>query len=192
MSKSLFFWCRHQESNSGTSDYKSFAINRLQHVATNETIQSITTISIGTSYQGSACLKWSSLPPGVHEQHYFHNRQLLTIKKWTYLIMYWWGGCSSCFNLLPSPFLLIAFGFSNSWILLLITLSEWFRPFFIVLALIALCFAYKQIWHPELVYNPGQIRATPQVKRTYRAYFLFVTMLVVIVLMIPYFISSIN
>jgi len=90
------------------------------------------------------------------------------------------------------PFLLIAFSFSSSWILLLITLSEWFRPFFIVLALIALCFAYKQIWHPELVYNPGQIRATPQVKRTYRAYFLFVTMLVVIVLMIPYFISSIN
>ncbi len=90
------------------------------------------------------------------------------------------------------PFLMIAYDLSSSWILLLITLSEWFRPFFIVLALIALCFAYKKIWHPELVYNPGQIRATPQVKRTYRAYFLFVTMLVVIVLMIPYFISSIN
>ena len=84
------------------------------------------------------------------------------------------------------PFLLIAYGLSSSWILFLITLSEWSRPILIVLALIALCFAYEQIWHPELVYNPGQIRATSQVKRTYKAYFLFVTMLVVSVLMLPY------
>ncbi len=90
------------------------------------------------------------------------------------------------------PFLLIAYGLSSSWILLLITLSEWSRPILIVLALIALCFAYEQIWHPKSTYNPGQIYVTPQVKRTYRAYFLFIVMLVVIVLMLPYIVSVVD
>jgi len=84
------------------------------------------------------------------------------------------------------PFLLIAYGLSSSWILLLITLSEWSRPFLIVLALIALCFAYEQIWRPKSTYNPGQICAIPQVKMTYKVYFLAVAMLAVVVLMLPY------
>jgi len=90
------------------------------------------------------------------------------------------------------PFLLIAYDLNSSWILLLITLSEWSRPVLIVLALIALCFAYEQIWHPKSTYNPGQTCVTPQVKRTYKAYFLFVTLLMVSVLMLPYFVSNIR
>ena len=74
------------------------------------------------------------------------------------------------------PFLLIAYGLSSSWILFLITLSEWSRPFLIVLALIALCFAYEQIWRPKSTYNPGQICAISQVKMTYKVYFLAVAM----------------
>jgi len=58
------------------------------------------------------------------------------------------------------PFLLVTLGFSSAWILYLLTLTEWSRPFFIVLALIALCFAYQRIWHPVSAYNPGQICVT--------------------------------
>jgi mercuric ion transport protein len=90
------------------------------------------------------------------------------------------------------PFLLVTLGLSSAWILYLLTLADWSRPFFIVLALIALCFAYQRIWRPVSAYNPGQICVTPQVKRTYKTYFLFVTMLVVIVLMLPYVVSDFN
>ncbi len=90
------------------------------------------------------------------------------------------------------PFLLVTLGFSSAWILYLLTLAEWSRPFFIVLALIALCFAYQRMWHPVSAYKSGQIFVTPQIKRTYKAYFLFVTMLMVTVLMLPYVVSDFN
>ena len=90
------------------------------------------------------------------------------------------------------PFLFISIGLGSAWILYLLTLSEWSRPFFIVLALIALCFAYEQIWHPKSTCNLGQTCVTPQIKRTYKIYFLFVTMLVVTVLMLPYVVSDFN
>ncbi len=84
------------------------------------------------------------------------------------------------------PFLLIAYSLSSSWILFLITLSEWPRPFFILVALVALFFAYQRIWHPASAYKSGQICAIPQVKMTYKVYFLAVAMLAVVVLMLPY------
>jgi len=84
------------------------------------------------------------------------------------------------------PFLLITIGLSSSWILFLITLSEWSRPFFILVALVALFFAYQRIWHPASAYKSGQICAIPQVKMTYKVYFLAVAMLAVVVLMLPY------
>ena len=90
------------------------------------------------------------------------------------------------------PFLLVTLGLSSAWILYLITLAEWSRPFFIVLAFVVLCFAYQRMWHPVSAYNPEQICVTPQIKRTYKAYFLFVTMLVVTVLMLPYVVSDFN
>ena len=90
------------------------------------------------------------------------------------------------------PFLLIAYGLNSSRVLLVITLSEWSRPILIVLALIALCFAYEQIWHPKSTFNPGQTCVTPQVKRTYKIYFLFIVLLVVCVLMLPYVVSDFN
>jgi len=92
----------------------------------------------------------------------------------------------------PSSFLLNTLGLSDSRILYLLTLAEWSRPFFIVVALVALCFAYQRMWHPVSAYKSGQIFVTPQIKRTYKAYFLFVTMLVVTVLMLPYVVSDFN
>ncbi len=90
------------------------------------------------------------------------------------------------------PFLFISIGLGSAWILYLLTLSEGSRPFLIVLAFIALYFAYQQIWHPKSTYNPEQICVTPQIKRTYKVYFLFIVLLVVIVLMLPYVVSDFN
>ncbi len=84
------------------------------------------------------------------------------------------------------PYLFVAMGISSSSVLYLITLAEWSRPFFILIALIALCFAYQQLWRPELAYNPGRACMTPLLKKTYKGYFCFVVLLVISVLMLPY------
>lgn len=88
------------------------------------------------------------------------------------------------------PYLFVAMGISSSLALYFITLAEWSRPFFILIAFIALCFAYQQIWRPELAYNPGRVCTTPQVKKTYKGYFFFIVVLVVSVLMLPYIVSQ--
>ena len=90
------------------------------------------------------------------------------------------------------PFLLFTIGLSSALILYLITLAEWSRPIFIVVALVALFFAYLRIWHPASAYKSGQIFAIPQVKMTYKVYFLAVAMLVVVMLMLPYVASEIH
>jgi len=90
------------------------------------------------------------------------------------------------------PFLLFTIGLSSALILYLITLAEWSRPIFIVVALVALFFAYLRIWYPATAYKSGQIFAIPQVKMTYKVYFLAVAMLVVVMLMLPYVASEIH
>ncbi len=94
--------------------------------------------------------------------------------------MHWWSVSSSCFNLLPWAILLFTIDLSSALILYLITLAEWSRPIFIVVALVALFFAYLRIWYPATAYKSGQIFAIPQVKMTYKVYFLAVAMLVVV------------
>jgi len=84
----------------------------------------------------------------------------------------------------PSSFLLNTLGLSDSRILYLITLAEWARPLLIVVALIALFFAYLRIWHTTSGYK---VNVIPQVKVTDKVFFLFVAMLVLIILMLPYF-----
>lgn len=88
------------------------------------------------------------------------------------------------------PYLLAALGISSSIALYLITLFEWPRPFFISLAFIALCFSYQQIWRPEAAYNLRQACVKPQTINVYKAYFLFILVLVVAVLMLPYIVSG--
>ncbi len=58
------------------------------------------------------------------------------------------GGASSVLASICclGPFLLVTLGFSSAKILYFMTLADWSRPFFILLALAALLFSYNSIW----------------------------------------------
>lgn len=87
----------------------------------------------------------------------------------------------------PSSFLLNTLGLSDARLLYIITLAEWARPFLIVIALTALFISYLRIWYPTSSRKSGGVRWITQVKVTYKVFFLFVVMLVLIVLILPYF-----
>lgn len=91
---------------------------------------------------------------------------------------------STCHHI---SFLLVNFGFSNSKIIYIVTLADWARPFLIVVALIALFISYKDIWHISSSDKLGRFNPISQTMVTDKAFFLFVAMLVLILLMLPYF-----
>lgn len=88
------------------------------------------------------------------------------------------------------PFLLIILGFSSSTILYLITLTEWSRPFFIVVALVSLLLSYQRIWLSAPTRKSSKVCVNPQVRMTYKVFFFIIVMLVVVMLMLPNIISS--
>lgn len=83
------------------------------------------------------------------------------------------------------PLVLISLGVSGAWIANL-TVLEPYRPLFIGAAVTALFFAWRSIWRPASTCRPGEVCAVPQVKRTYKALFLLVAVLVAIALGFPY------
>jgi mercuric ion transport protein len=82
------------------------------------------------------------------------------------------------------PLVLITLGVSGAWISNL-TLLEPYRPIFIGAALVALFFAYRQIWRAPTACKPGQVCALPQINRNYKALFWIVVALVVVALGFP-------
>jgi len=91
---------------------------------------------------------------------------------------------SACHHI---SFLLATFGFSETKIVYIVTLTDWARPFLIVVALISLLISYLYIWkNPSSSETSSEIIAM-QIKITDKAFFAFVTMLVLVVLMLPYF-----
>lgn len=82
------------------------------------------------------------------------------------------------------PLVLITLGISGAWISNL-TLLEPYQPFFIGAAVIALFFAYRQIWRPVAECQPGQVCAAPSVKRSYKVLFWIVVALVILSLGFP-------
>lgn len=91
---------------------------------------------------------------------------------------------SSCHHI---SFLLSTFGLSSAKILYLVTLADWARPFLILVALIALFISYKDIWHISFSYKSGRDNEISRTMVADKVFFLFVTMVVIIVLMLPYF-----
>jgi len=91
---------------------------------------------------------------------------------------------STCHHI---SFLLATFGLSNSKILYIVTLADWARPFLIIVAIIALFISYKDIWHISFSYKSGRDISIPQAIVTDKVFYFFVAMLVMIVLMLPYF-----
>ncbi len=83
------------------------------------------------------------------------------------------------------PLVLIVLGFSGAWIGNL-TALEPYRPLFIVVALVAMYFAWRRIYRPAQDCRPGEACAIPQVRSTYKLIFWVVAALVVVALGFPY------
>ena len=83
------------------------------------------------------------------------------------------------------PLVLVALGFSGAWIGNL-TALEPYRPLFIGAALVALFFAWHQIYRPITVCKPGETCAISRARTTYKLIFWVVAALVLIALLFPY------
>ena len=83
------------------------------------------------------------------------------------------------------PLVLITLGFSGAWIANL-TVLEPYRPIFIGVALVPLLMAWRRIWRPPSDCAPGEVCASPQVRRSYKALYSAVALLVAIALAFPY------
>lgn len=83
------------------------------------------------------------------------------------------------------PLVLISLGFSGAWIGNL-TILEPYRPIFIGAALVAMFFAYRNIFRPVQACKPGEICSIPRVRIAYKIIFWIVAVLVVVALAFPY------
>ncbi len=83
------------------------------------------------------------------------------------------------------PLVLLMLGFSGAWIGNL-TALEPYRPLFIVAAVVALFFAYRQIFRPAVSCKPGEVCAVSQVRTTYKALFGLVALLILIAVSFPF------
>jgi mercuric ion transport protein len=83
------------------------------------------------------------------------------------------------------PLVLILLGFSGAWIGNL-TLLEPYRPFFIGIALVALCLAGLRLYRPAESCSPGEVCAIPRVRILYKVTFWTGVVLALIALAFPY------
>ncbi|WP_303832467.1 mercuric ion transporter MerT [Asticcacaulis taihuensis] len=83
------------------------------------------------------------------------------------------------------PLILVALGFSGAWIGNL-TVLEPYRPLFIGAALVAMVFAYRRIFRPAQVCEPGEVCAEPKVRTIYKIIFWVVGALIFVALAFPY------
>lgn len=83
------------------------------------------------------------------------------------------------------PLVLITIGVSGAWISNLTLLAP-FQPYFVGAALVALFFAYRQIWRAPQTCEPGQVCALPPVNRAYKFLFWVVVVLVMAAVGFPY------
>lgn len=83
------------------------------------------------------------------------------------------------------PLILVSIGLSGAWIGQL-TRLEPFRPLFLAASLIALVFAYRQIYRPAAACQPGEVCAILTVRLAYQWVFWIVVVLVLIAFGFPY------
>jgi mercuric ion transport protein len=84
------------------------------------------------------------------------------------------------------PLVLVSVGVSGAW-LASFQLLEPYRPFFIGIAALALAFAGRRIYRPAAQCEPGDVCAVPRVRRGYKVGFWSVAVLLVFMLVYPYF-----
>jgi mercuric ion transport protein len=83
------------------------------------------------------------------------------------------------------PLLLLSLGISGAWIGHLIELGP-LQPVFLGVAVFALVLAWRRIWRPTQVCEPGQVCALPPVKRAYQWLFGLAVALIAVALMFPF------
>ncbi len=83
------------------------------------------------------------------------------------------------------PLMLLMLGISGAWIANL-TALEPYRPIFIGVAVVALVLSYRQVFHPAVACQPGEVCAVPSVRTTYKALFGLVLVLLLIAVSYPF------
>ena len=88
------------------------------------------------------------------------------------------------------PLILVSLGIGGAWVSNL-TMLEPYRPIFIGIALICMGLAYRKIYSAKPAGNclTDTLCANPQTNRNYRIIFWIVSVLVLIALLYPYFVS---
>ena len=94
------------------------------------------------------------------------------------------------------PLILVSLGISGAWVSNL-TMLEPYRPIFIGIALICMALAYRKIYsakpakpaRPADTCLPNTLCAKPQTNQNYRIMFWIVSVLVLIALIYPYFVT---
>ncbi len=84
------------------------------------------------------------------------------------------------------PLVLVTLGVSGAWIGNL-TLLEPYRPFFILIAVVALFFAWRSIYRPVEACEPGEVCALPRTRCLYKFLFWASAVLTLLALIYPYF-----
>lgn len=83
------------------------------------------------------------------------------------------------------PLVLISLGLGGAWVAQLQRLEP-VRPLFLGAALVALFFAYRRIYRPVAVCQPGEVCALPSTRRVYKVLFWTVALLVLVAFIFPY------
>ncbi len=83
------------------------------------------------------------------------------------------------------PLVLVSLGLGGAWVSNL-TALEPFRSWFLGTALVALFFAYRRIFRPDVVCQPGEVCAVPATRRVYKILFWVVAALIGVGLSFPY------
>lgn len=83
------------------------------------------------------------------------------------------------------PLVLLLLGFSGAWIGNLTALDP-YRPLFVLAAVVALYFAYRQIVRRAVACAPGEVCTVPQVRTAYKVLFWLVAALTLIAVGFPF------
>ena len=88
------------------------------------------------------------------------------------------------------PLILVSLGIGGAWVSNL-TMLEPYRPILVGIALICIALAYRKIYSTKAAGNcsPDTFCADPQTNKNYRITFWIVSVLVLIALLYPYFVT---
>ncbi len=90
---------------------------------------------------------------------------------------------STCHHI---SFLLSTLGLSETRIVYIVTMADWARPFLIIVTLISLFISHQYIWGTSSAHSSGKNGTASRAKVIDRTFYLFIAILVVLVLMLPY------